>query len=289
MQTVSHSFRANELRHFSSGNALANALTLDQIRRAAPSVFAEAAHESRSDRYSYVPTHRVLDGLLSEGFIVTKAEQARSRIIDRRPFTKHLLTLRHRDAVEARVGGTVPQILLINSHDGSSAYKMLAGLFRFVCANGLIVSDGNFDALSVPHVGDIRGRVIEGSFEVVNQAIAAGNRVAEWRDLTLNRDEQHVLANAAIGLRYEASEGKALPVTAAEILQPRRVEDESPDLWTTFNRVQENLVRGGQTYRNAATRRRMTTREVKAIDGQTSLNRALWRLGDEMARLKRAA
>jgi len=286
---IPSTFRRNELRSFVSGRGNSRALSLDEIRRAAPSVFAESAHASRSDRYAYVPTHRVLEGLLAEGFIVTKAEQARSRIIDRREFTKHLLTLQRIDAVEAKVGGAVPQILLINSHDGSSAYKMLAGLFRFVCANGLIVSDGNFDAISVPHVGDIRGRVIEGSFEVIDAAKSAGERAASWRAVTLSQDEQRVLANAAIGLRYEAEEGKSLPVTADQILAPRRIEDQSPDLWTTFNRVQENLTQGGQTYRNARTRRRMTTREVKSIDGNTSLNRALWRLGDEMARLKSVA
>jgi hypothetical protein len=289
MHTVNHSFRRNELQSFVAGRTKSTALTIDQIRTAAPSVFAESAHDSRSDRYAYVPTHRVLEGLLAEGFMVTKAEQAKSKHVDRRPFTKHLLTLRHRDAVEADVGGAVPQVLLINSHDGSSAYKMLAGLFRFVCANGLIVSDGMFDVMSIPHVGDIRGRVIEGSFRVIEEAKAAGSRVALWRDTALTLDEQRALANAAIGLRYEAEEGKALPVTADQILEAKRIEDQSPDLWTTFNRVQENLIGGGQTYRSARTRRRLTTREVKSIDGQTSLNRALWRLGDGMARIKAAA
>jgi len=34
----------------------------------APSIFADAPHESRSERYSYIPTASVLQGLRGEGF-----------------------------------------------------------------------------------------------------------------------------------------------------------------------------------------------------------------------------
>ena len=43
-------------------------LTDDQIRLVAPSIFAEEAHDSRSDRYTYIPTSVVLNKLRSEGF-----------------------------------------------------------------------------------------------------------------------------------------------------------------------------------------------------------------------------
>ena len=38
-------------------------LSDDQIRRVAPSIFADAPHESRSERYSYIPTAAVLTEL----------------------------------------------------------------------------------------------------------------------------------------------------------------------------------------------------------------------------------
>ena len=43
-------------------------LSDDQIRRVAPSIFADAPHESRSERYSYIPTAAVLTELRKEGF-----------------------------------------------------------------------------------------------------------------------------------------------------------------------------------------------------------------------------
>ena len=111
-------------------------MTDDAIRAVAPSVFASEAHESRSERYSYVPTIDVLAGLRREGFEVFDARQSRSRIEGKSDFTKHMLRLRPAGAV--KVAESVPEVVLVNSHDGTSSYQMMQGLYRLVCSNGMI-------------------------------------------------------------------------------------------------------------------------------------------------------
>jgi hypothetical protein len=61
------------------------------------------------------------------------------------------------------------------------------------------------------------------------------------------------------------------------------------DLWTTFNKVQENVVRGGlrgvrrdETGRS----RRVRSRAINGIDQHIRLNQALWTLSQHMANLK---
>ena len=49
-----------------AGNCV-EALTDEQIMRLAPSAFASEKHESRSDRYAYIPTSEVIDGLRANG------------------------------------------------------------------------------------------------------------------------------------------------------------------------------------------------------------------------------
>jgi hypothetical protein len=41
----------------------------------------------------------------------------------------------------------------VNSHDKSSAYQLHCGLFRLVCTNGMVVSDGTFQRISIKHSG----------------------------------------------------------------------------------------------------------------------------------------
>ena len=113
-------------------------LSDDQIRTVAPSIFADTPHESRSERYSYIPTAAVLTELRKEGFQPFMVCQTRVRQEDRRDYTKHMLRLRHASQIN---GAEANEIILLNSHDGTSSYQMLAGMFRFVCRNGLVCGD----------------------------------------------------------------------------------------------------------------------------------------------------
>ena len=256
-------------------------LSDDQIRAVAPSIFAEAPHESRSERYSYIPTATVLQELRGEGFEPFMVTQTRVRHDDRRDYTKHMIRLRHASQIN---GAEANEIVLLNSHDGTSSYQMLAGMFRFVCSNGLVCGDTVAD-VRVPHKGDVSGHVIEGAYEVLR----GFDRVKDSRDamraITLDEGEAEVFARAALALKYDPTDNKPAPITESQILMPRRFDDRRPDLWSVFNRTQENLTQGGLRGRSANGRRQQT-RPVQGIDQNIRLNRALWLLADGMRQLK---
>ena len=255
-----------------------NPLSNEQIASFAPSVLADTAHESRGDRYTFIPTLQVIDGLRNEGFQPFEVRQTNCRDLAKREFTKHMVRLRHPDAIASQ--GEVPELVLINSHDGTSSYQLLAGFFRFVCSNGLIAGDIQSD-VRVRHSGNVVHDVIEGSFKVLDNVKQISNSIDEFKSITLNRSEQELFANTALQLRWD---DKA-PVTAERVLQANRLEDVSSDLWTTFNRVQENMIKGGVSGRTT-TGRRMHTRGVSGVNENVKLNRALWSLADGMAKLK---
>lgn len=261
------------------------ALTDDQIARYVPSIFAEEAHDSRSERYLYIPTIQVLDALRTEGFQPFMACQTRVRDESKRDHTKHMLRLRHVSQIQDQEAN---EIILLNSHDGSSSYQMIGGKFRFVCANGLVLGDVAADQ-KVRHSGrgDVVHGVIEGAYKVLNHFEQIDHITAEMKSQMLHQDEQEAFAMAALAYRYEPQDGPA-PVTASQLLMPRRREDRSSDLWTTFNRVQENTIKGGLTGRNKQGRR-TTTRAVNGIDQDVKLNRALWVLAQALQSHQRAA
>lgn len=260
-------------------------LDLEQIRHAAPAVFAENKHTSRSERYTYIPTSEVLAGLQREGFSPYEVRQGGSRDDAKRGFTKHLVRLRRQDAVT--VGDSLREIVLLNSHDGTSSYQLMSGLFRLVCSNGLVIADGEAQTIRVPHKGDIVGQVIDAAYTVIDDGRRIDANVSEMRALELNKGEQEAFATAAAALRFE--DGKT-PIEPALLNDARRRDDHGADLWRTFNRVQENLERGGIGYTARDENGRRTayrhTRPVNSIDGSVSLNRALWTLAAEMQKLK---
>ena len=269
-------------------------LTEDEIRSAAPSVFATTAHESRSARFKPIATIDVVRMLDQEGFGVVGAKQSVARLEDRKDFTKHMLRLRQKGGVQRKIGDTVFEVLLKNANDGTAAYDLLAGLFRIRCLNSLVAMDTQMSTQRVRHSGDVAPKVIEGVFSVVNDAERALNAPDQWGQLQLAAPEQMFLAEAAHAIRFPVDENnnQTTNVKPEQMLNVRRTGDAGTDLWTVFNRLQENVVRGGLDnfgYNAEGRFRRAHTREVKGIDQSTALNRALWTLGEKMAQLKATA
>lgn len=269
----------------------ARALTEDEMRRSAPSIFATTAHESRSERFQPIPTIDILRALSEEGFMPVGVKQGRTRDAGKREFTKHLIRLRRLDHdAKFSVGDTVCEILLKNANDGPSAYDIMAGLFRIRCMNSLVAQTSTLDSVKVRHSGNVSDKVIDGTFRVLKEAEKALAAPADWGGLMLDRDERQVFAEAAHIARFGDSEGETTThIQPDQLLRIRRTGDRENDLWTTFNVVQENAIRGGlqARFRDEHGRmRRTSSRAVKGIDQNVKLNKALWTLSEKMAELK---
>jgi hypothetical protein len=287
MHTINSTY--NPHARFDTGRAM----TEDELRAVAPSVFATTAHESRSDRFAPIPTIEVLRGLRNEGFEVVGAKQCLTRVEGKAPFTKHLIRIRKMDSdITHRVGDTVAEMLLKNANDGSSVYDLFAGLFRIACLNSMVACLGEIDSVKVRHSGDAVNKVIEGTFSVIENAKLALAAPAQWPAIKMERDESLALAEAARVIRFGDAEGNVdSPITAAQLLTARRTEDaDRGNLWTTFNVLQENVIRGGlrgvRVNAETGRRRRTSTRGVNGIDQDVRLNRALWILANKMAESK---
>lgn len=259
-------------------------LDMDYVRRVAPSVFAEEKHSSRSERFTYLPTVEALDALKGEGFEPYEVRQGGSRDEEKRGFTKHLIRLRKQGDVMRHKGDAIREVLLLNAHDGTSSYRLMSGVFVMVCSNGMIVSDGKMQDIRIPHKGDVKGEIIEAAYTIVEDGKRIDKSMADMKAIELQRPQQEAFAKAALTLKYG---DETPPVEPRALLAPRRFEDNSPTLWHTFNRVQENLIeRGGLSYtqRNERTRRitRRQTRPVNGIGENVRLNQALWVLADEL-------
>lgn len=260
----------------------ASPLSEQEFMKYAPSIFAEHPHDSRGQRYAFIPTAEVVRGLQREGFQAYEVRQTRCRDESKREFTKHLMRFRHPDALP-RHDGEIPEIILVNSHDGTSSYQLMSGIFRMICSNGLISGDIS-DSIRIRHSGKVVQDVIEGSFRVIDNLKQVENRIDDYKSIQLDKPEQLLLAHAAHSLRWD--DPQTAPVEAEKLIEPHRWEDRVSDLWHTFNTIQESLVNGG-VKGHSANGRRITTRAVGGVQENVKLNRALWALADSFAALKR--
>lgn len=267
-------------------------LSNEQLLAKAPSIFAGQSFNKMSDRYAFVPTSVIVDGMRNAGFFPVFAQQSISRTQDRKPFARHMIRFQASSVALTKVGTEVAQVVLINSHDGSSLYDLSFGLWRLACLNGLMVASAALaEAIKIRHTGNILDRVIEGSTNLLKAIPRIEAAVNRFKTITLSQDEQMVYATAAHQLRYTEESNLAEAIKPEKLLKAVRLEDSSNDLFTVFNRVQEHLIRGNvrgvgtvQT-QNGPEQRRVRTREIKGITQSTNLNRALWTLTEGMADL----
>ena len=263
-------------------------LSKEKLFKLAPSIFTQTSSHKTSTQYSPISTEQIIEKLMSEGFYPTWATQTKSLCQESKAFAKHMLRFQRYDVMQ-NSQGLYPELVLINSHDGLSSYRLMAGLFRVVCGNGMIAGQ-SYNEIRIKHQGDVVGNVIEGTYKVIETANKMLDVSDEMASIHLNDDEKIIFAEAAHSLKFSDTEG-AMIVTPERLLQPRRyIDQKNNDLFTVFNVLQENLIKGGlRSYRlnKYGYTTRTKTREVKAIDQNIKLNRALWTLTEKMMEMKR--
>jgi hypothetical protein len=164
------------------------------------------------EKYTYIPTITLLENLKREGFQPFFACQSRVRDQSRREHTKHMLRLRRAGQIN---GQQVPEIIILNSHDGASSFQLLPGIFRSVCTNSLVCGQ-SFGEIRVPHRGDVVGKVIEGAYEVLSVFDRVEENVTPCSPCN-SVTAQHALAKAALTYRFGE---EYQPVTESQILAP---------------------------------------------------------------------
>jgi len=266
-----------DLSFANRANVFSKPLTLEAVRERAPAVFADGAHESTSAKYTFIPTEQVLSGLMQAGFMPVEARQTVTRKAS--PLhARHVVRLRRRyETVQLR--DSIPEIVFLNSHDGTSAYQLRMGLFRAICTNGMIVSRAAFPAVCFAHRGDIVDAVVAGALQMAERFEVLAGRVERMEGRILGPVEQVDLAGRALTLRYP--DPATCGMQPSQLLNCRRVEDAGDDLWTVTNRIQENLLKGGIT-RRTTTGRLVRTRRITAIKEDVRINSRLWDMAEEV-------
>jgi len=226
-----------------------------------------------SDRYAYIPTNDVVQTMLDNNYYVSSVVATRPRTKDPR-VVKHFVRMRNNDHPMS-INGVHPEIIIVNAHDGTSSLQFMAGLFRMVCSNGLVVGTHSFEPARIAHRSNWQEEALEKAHQVIFNASESARRTELLRQKRLNTVTALQFAQQASQHFYE---GKISP---HDLLTARRSEDVSDDLWTIFNRVQENIIRGGLSKEVEGKKRKFFTRSVRGANADLTANNWLWNLTEE--------
>lgn len=254
---------------YSKINRNQSALALVDLVARVPAAFSK--HHDNSGNYRQIDTMAIVNALAKSNIVPVSAQQ-KTRDLN----SAHTITFAPYSSIispaKLDLGGLIPQIILHNSHDGKSAFSIQAGLYRLVCSNGLLVADSNAEIRIRHDTPMIEREIIEGSYEVVQEAGKAIANASNLRLQKIVKGYADTYARAAIALRHDVLPNEMIQCIrpAQEILLPRRYDDSPTNKWTLYNTVQENLLAGNYYFNGKK------ARQITSYDETRRLNLALW-------------
>jgi len=255
------------------------------------SIMQSEAADRTSQKYSLIPTMRVIDVLSKHNWLPVLAGEMKCRDNARVGFQKHIVKFRNSAVTIRNIDQIQPEIILTNSHDGYASFCLQAGLYRFVCSNGLICADSVFSKHSIRHQGYTDQSVSLAIEEICDRVPTIGNKVTDFQAIDLTPDEKGIFAVAALTAKYGTEELKTRDFNILRLLQAPRTQDKGNSLWHTFNVVQEKLIKGARFEEKEYThlphlKHSVKARGVNSIPENIRINQALWTLTEKMAELK---
>jgi len=256
-------------------------LTLDEVKQRASSIFSKTAAPTVSDKFTHIPTFKVIEDMSQLGWNVVDAKQVKARKEGTKGFQKHLVVFRNPDVViNGADGDTVfPQILLTNSNDGKNAFTFTAGLFRMVCENGLVISTEQFNDVKMRHMGYTFEELQSQIREMVEQLPLTVESMNRMKQIQLNEEQAKELAKKALTTRFTEEQINSVQVDLDALLEPTRNEDKGTDLWTVFNVIQEKILNGDFNYISGVKQRK--ARKVKNFKQDMEINQKLFAMAAE--------
>jgi len=268
-------------------NTYAQLKPLELSPELTPILYNTRKHDKLTDRYETISTIDPINVLRDHGWQPRQLIKLNTRKESRKGLQAHRVRLFNPEL--PIVNGSFLELLLTNAYDGSKAFQIQLGIFRMICSNGLVTGD-NYSSESVKHIGYANEKIASALHNVIPQAPKIANAIDQWSTINLNPNEQRALAHSTLELRlgedYNVEDQRAVN----GVLSANRYEDRKDDLWTVYNRLQENVIKKG--FRAQKTDNSYRTKKVRAVNSmnkQDYLNKALWSLSERMAEIKLAA
>ena len=255
-------------------------LANDELLRYVPSIHANKPHHSVSSNYSFIPTIKVVDTIRETGWFPVQASEQKARTEENMGYQKHLI--RFSRETDLKTPNRV-EIVLVNSHNRTAAFRISIGIYRLVCSNGMIVGE---EALKFKHkhIGFDLDAFMNSIEDLSTSASKIQDKIEDWNTVTLEPNERGIYAQKAIQGAYKLENIKDSIIDPDQVLLPRRRADikNHDTLWKTYNIVQESLTKGGlKTSKRTKKGSVIKTRAIRNIDKDLRLNEMLWNLSEE--------
>jgi len=197
-----------------------------------PVLHTTTPHEDASEKYSLISSIDIINELKnSYNWHVSSVQIAPIKDKSRENKQVHCVRLRHFFDYISPPQESAVEILFFNSFDRSKAFTISVGIYRFSCANGLVVGE-TFDSYKLRHIGDLENNLDEIIAKITDFKPKLEQKIRNFSSLMLSQPEMETFAKLAVPLKFAPH----LEVESKQLHEPHRAEDRiDTSLYTVMN------------------------------------------------------
>jgi len=233
-----------------------------------------------SPKYSFFSTSEIVKSLSDQGFFISRGGQSRSN--GNSGFQKHWLYFRHDSLKSFVVSGStwVPEITITNSHDGTHALRIHAGL-NATNSGSFVMPAGRFGGSRLVH----RGLTMEMVHMVVNAIIHGQAEMAaaavEMSATILTAQQLKEMTAKCLEARDQNWEEKLSvdSVVSQVFRESYTAEGGSVSLWAATTGLYNALLRGG-LIGLPQTSRVFRSRAIRSQNRTVRLSQDIWTIAE---------
>lgn len=226
-------------------------ITNEELRAQASSIFTDKVADRVLKNYIELWTPQILDDLKLFNWKPVRAYQVKPKLESNSGFQKHFIHLRNekvfvgtRDNIEL-----IPEIVVVNSYDARSSFKVVLNMYRVASDSGLIIGPGekishreidktdeNDTRLAINETQVLYKRILENSLP------DSLSTISRLKTIQLDRIQQKRLAEQLCKDRWDYKYQLAYP---ERLTTPCREEDKDQSAWTVYCKIHEKILKGG--------------------------------------------
>ena len=216
--------------------------SIDKLTAFAPSLNASwrKTNQLIDVKPFYNETVNVVSSLKDKGWIVDGVFENRSK--KSRKIDNHCVKLTHPD-LNMKIGNKTEgfaNMYVMNSCDGKHPLNLDFGMYRVVCGNGLVRKDIIADT-KIKHTEKDYNRLPQIIANLENKIQPMFKQFESLKNVTLTSKQLSELLSKVSKLRgFDRNTSLAV---RNQLLNVHRDEDKGDDLWSVYNRLQENLIK----------------------------------------------
>lgn len=205
------------------------------------------AYGNVSNRYVPIATNDVLEVMkeVAGEMKITGFNNANVRKAEKDGFQRHAAMVEFSDA--NMIDGTKMNMILFNSNDRSTSLKIFMGSLRAACSNQCVWGDQIAEPVSIRHTNKDWKESIYTLMDAYKETqVETQAMIQRMMDRKMSERDMAQFARAAYEKILEPEISGSL-LDPMELNQIRRRKDVGADLWHSYNRIQEGILKGGMT------------------------------------------